>query len=187
MFHTIRYFFRNELPSILDLTANALRKAPWPNSVSDITQMNMDECLQLAPSICCIFVILSWIIRLTSSSSSIKTYRIARMILLKGMGFIYFFAFLTSAFQGRAIFGTDGVAPMQRSSRPTLMFDMLETYFYDPNLVLELISWIGVVLSLLMILLPTIQMPCWCFLPFSLWILYLSLVNLGTSGVCARC
>ena len=177
----IAKFFTDELPSLLDLTAKAMRKAPWPRTLSEISQMNRDECLQLAPSVLGFVVALSWTIRVTTSTnSSIKTYRIARMILLKGMGLIYFFAFLTSAFQGRAIFGTDGVAPMQRSSRPTFIFDLLETYVYDPNLVLELISWIGVVLSLFMVFIPTIQRPCWCVLPFSLWILYLSLVNLGS-------
>jgi hypothetical protein len=120
-------------------------------------------------------------VRLGSTTASTKkSYRIARMMLLKGMGLIYFAAFLTSAFQSRAIFGMFGVAPMQRSSRPTWVFNILETYLENPDLILELISWIGVVLSLLMILLPTTRRPCCFILPMILWGLYLSLVNLGS-------
>ena len=45
----------------------------------------------------------------TTGGMSHTTHWLTRIVLLRGIGTIYFFAFLCSAVQGRAFFGTNGV------------------------------------------------------------------------------
>ena len=113
---------------------------------------------------------------------------LTRLVLLRGMGLLYLAAFLTSAFQSRALFGTHGLSPapgmiaaaqgnLQSYARPVPAFWLLEP-FCSGDVALELVSWAGVFLSLLLIMLPTYRHGVWAGLPFALWGLYLSIVNL---------
>eukprot|EP00277_Geminigera_cryophila_P002103 CAMPEP_0179417120 /NCGR_PEP_ID=MMETSP0799-20121207/7182_1 /TAXON_ID=46947 /ORGANISM="Geminigera cryophila, Strain CCMP2564" /LENGTH=98 /DNA_ID=CAMNT_0021190077 /DNA_START=66 /DNA_END=358 /DNA_ORIENTATION=- len=98
------------------------------------------------------------------------------------MALCYLAGFLTAAFQARALFGSLGLQPAAFSARtrPTPAFDLLERYSWGPQITLgdwalELVSWAGVVLSLLQLT----NAVTTALLPASLWALYLSLVNLG--------
>ena len=104
---------------------------------------------------------------------------LTRLLLLRAMAAIYLCAFLTSAFQSRAIFGSRGLMPAAfgSSGRPTPVFTALESHagwaFDDCQL--ELVSWLGVLLSLLQLCGTVVS----CALPAALWVLYLSIVNCG--------
>ena len=114
-------------------------------------------------------------------------------------GLIYFAAFITSAFQCRALFGSNGLTPYGASSRPTPVFAFAQTHLglaggnggVPGDALLEAVSWVGVFLSLMMMALPTPSRPCWAGLPLALWATYLSIVNLGGTvinyGYVCRC
>eukprot|EP00960_Hanusia_phi_P023020 680327-Hanusia_phi.AAC.2 len=79
------------------------------------------------------------------------SFWLTRVLLLRSMGVCYLAAFLTSAFQARALFGSNGLQPLAYSNRPR------------PSPVF----WFLVEI-------------CNTFLlPLCLWLLYLSIVNLG--------
>jgi hypothetical protein len=125
------------------------------------------------------------------SSEQVKprSWYLTRLVLLRGMGVLYTTAFLTSALQSRALFGTQGLAPapgmvasqagtLHAHTRPVPAFTLLAPWC-SGDLALELISWIGLLLSLLLIVLPCSSRGVWGGLPLLLWGLYLSIVNLG--------
>lgn len=104
---------------------------------------------------------------------------LTRLLLGRAMGLIYLVAFLTSAFQARPLFGSAGLMPVAVGSRgrPTPVFTALEDslgWSFD-DCQLELLSWVGVLLSLLQ-LSGTLNTA---LLPFALWAIYLSIVNMG--------
>ena len=105
------------------------------------------------------------------------------------MGVIYAAGFLTSAMQSRALFGTKGLNPapgiiasasghIHQHTRPVPAFQLLDPYLRG-DLALEVISWFGLFLSLLLIVTSNSRHGVWAGLPFTLWGMYLSLVNLG--------
>ena len=98
------------------------------------------------------------------------------------MGVCYLAAFLTSALQARALFGSNGLQPLTYSNRPrpSPLFWFLVESPYGPQLpfhdwMLEAACWSGVLLSLLLVFSVLNSF----LLPLSLWLLYLSIVNLG--------
>ena len=120
-----------------------------------------------------------------------NTYWLTRVALLKGMALIYLAAFLTSAAQSRTLFGSQGLDPVvprrARGQRPmddvpTLALDVLDAAVgrlglpagESADVVLEVLSWAGVLLSLAMLFARRLHAS----LPLVLWGLYLSLVNL---------
>ena len=112
--------------------------------------------------------------------STPPSYWLTRVALLKGTGLIYLCGFATAAFQARPLFGSSGLMPLPPSGfpRPTPAFDWLERWAGMPfcDCSIELVSWVGVALSLQLLL----GRLCWAGLPLALWALYLSIVNLGS-------
>ena len=109
------------------------------------------------------------------------SYWLTRLVLLRATGLIYLCGFATAAFQARPLFGTAGLMPLQSGggfARPTPAFDALEHWAGLPfcDVALELVSWAGVALSLQLLLGQLV----WAGLPLALWVLYLSVVNLGS-------
>eukprot|EP00927_Polykrikos_kofoidii_P013387 TRINITY_DN15833_c0_g2_i1.p1 TRINITY_DN15833_c0_g2~~TRINITY_DN15833_c0_g2_i1.p1 ORF type:complete len:803 (+),score=105.51 TRINITY_DN15833_c0_g2_i1:32-2440(+) len=106
-----------------------------------------------------------------------NSYWISREALVRGMALCYFCGFVVSAVQHRALWGKLGLQPLARrkGGRPTPVFDVFAHYGlpYDDWL-LELTSWIGVLLSFQMMLGRVRTM----LIPALLWVLYLSIVNL---------
>jgi hypothetical protein len=111
-------------------------------------------------------------------SSSTRTFWLTRVVLVRGMGLLYLAAFSTSAAQSRALFGSQGLTPAlsQPSGRPSPAFDLV---LGRTDLALEMASWLGVWLALL-VLFGVVQ---WAALLGVLWLLYLSIVNLGARVV----
>jgi len=114
---------------------------------------------------------------------SAPDYRIARLVIERGIALIYLIAFAVALDQFPALLGERGLLPTPRFLRATT-FREAPTLFhltgYSDRL-LRAISWAGVLLSLaLAIGLPQsgplwVPMVAW----LALWLLYLSIVNVG--------
>ncbi len=111
-----------------------------------------------------------------------QTYWLTRFIFLRGMGFVYFFAFISAAMQVLPLLGTKGLLPINLFVERIAGDSLLQTFMNNPSLfiltqsdtLLVLFAWIGTVLSLVVLLgfANSIIM-------FILWFLYLSYVNIG--------
>jgi hypothetical protein len=111
-----------------------------------------------------------------------QSYWLARFIFLRGMGFVYCFAFLSAALQVIPLLGAKGLLPIRLFVERIATESLLQTFWATPSLfiftqsdaVLVLVAWIGVVLSLLVLfgIANSVVM-------FTLWFLYLSYVNVG--------
>jgi hypothetical protein len=132
-----------------------------------------------------------------------RSYWLARLGLLRGMGLIYVSAFATSASQGRALYGPAGLFPpnlslgrpvpafsalhrllgeLQRAAFRTTLAAETETASGVSDGAVELVSYLGLALALLL-LFGSPRLCLWAPLPAALWALYLSLVNLGSAAV----
>eukprot|EP01043_Picozoa_sp_COSAG02_P064764 COSAG02_NODE_9566_length_2178_cov_1.348244_1_plen_490_part_00 len=186
MFDSTVKFVTQELPTIFDMAAKALRRAPIPTQPNGFLKLSPSQWLQLAPVLACLAVaviaplsLLERPPRHRADGCGVHSYWLTRVLLQRAMGLIYLCAFLTSAFQARPLFGKTGLMPVNfgSSGRPTPVFSVLEDsgWKFD-DCQLELVSWIGVLLSLLQ-LAGTLHT---CVLPAALWVCYLSIVNMGT-------
>ncbi len=120
-----------------------------------------------------------WIERLKPRK---QTYWLARFVFLRGMGFVYFFAFVSTALQVLPLLGTSGLLPVNLFIERIAGESLLQTFMINPSIfvlahsdmLLVLLAWIGAVLSLVVLLgfANSIIM-------FILWFLYLSYVNVG--------
>ena len=122
------------------------------------------------------------------------TYWLTRVVLLRGMGLIYLAAFMTSAMQGRALFGTRGLSPVATlltplagsaaGQRPVPAFTALAALGLEEegDIALEVVCWTGAALAATLALGPA-GLVHWSALPAALWVLYLSVVNLGARVV----
>eukprot|EP01045_Picozoa_sp_COSAG04_P045074 COSAG04_NODE_15613_length_526_cov_1.194379_1_plen_152_part_10 len=108
-------FLTAEVPAILQLAAKALRAAPLPTTVEGWGRLGRAEWFQLAPILACLAVAAAVPLALLHSSGRPAPPRrqgsfwLTRLLLLRAMAAIYLCAFLTSAFQSRAIFGSRGL------------------------------------------------------------------------------
>jgi Lipase maturation factor len=109
-------------------------------------------------------------------------YSIARWLLERGLGLIYLVAFLNAGFQFRPLLGEHGLLPVPRYLRYASLRDapsLFQLAYSDRLLVV--VAWSGVLLAgSLLVGLPQAG-PLW--LPMLvwlvLWVLYLSIVNVG--------
>lgn len=92
----------NDLPELLSLSANALRNAPFKSSVKSwLYTTTIDDVLALAPFLGFAAVLGSMVMAIAQSRAAASTpdakeaYWLTRIVLLRGMGIIYFAAFLT--------------------------------------------------------------------------------------------
>ncbi len=105
---------------------------------------------------------------------------LTRHVLLRLLGFVFLGTFLTSALQTRSLFGPHGLSPASPSNRPVPAFHVLQWLgIAYSELALELLSWLGVFLALLLLLDAFAHFT----LPLALWCIQLSLVNLGSHYV----
>mmetsp|Transcript_146026 Transcript_146026/g.466709 ORF Transcript_146026/g.466709 Transcript_146026/m.466709 type:complete len:881 (-) Transcript_146026:6-2648(-) len=183
----IAEFFTREMPELLALASAALRTMKLPTTYAGFLLLSQSEALDLAPPLCALLVAGFLPLALLSGErrprkdvpEPSESYWLTRLCLLRGLGLCYLCGFLTSAFQHRALWGSKGLEPLNPSfpsGRPTPAFDLLvpalPTVPFD--CLLEGISWVGVLLSVLLL---------WsrfssCVVPALLWVLYLSIVNL---------
>jgi hypothetical protein len=109
-------------------------------------------------------------------------YRLTRWVLERGIGLIYLIAFVVALNQFPALLGEHGLMPAPRFLRRVSFreFPSLFHYRYSDAL-LRLVAGIGIVLSVLLVAGLPQRGPIW--LPMLvwlvLWLLYLSIVNIG--------
>lgn len=113
-----------------------------------------------------------------------KNHWLTRFILLRVLGFVYLFAFLSLAFQVIPLMGHGGLLPsdlfLQRMgshfSSEGEAFTTLPSlfWFHISDTELQVLAWLGVILSLIL-LCGYANIP----LLFVLWFLYLSFVHIG--------
>ena len=106
-------------------------------------------------------------------------YDLSRVVLLRFLGVTLLAAFLTAAFQNRALLGADGLTPSRPGARPTPFFAALAAWplrWEFGDRAIEACAWLGVFLSGVLVAWPV---GFGFALPLALWALYLSIVNLG--------
>jgi len=111
-----------------------------------------------------------------------STYYLTRFVLLRLLGFVYFFAFLSLATQVIPLIGHDGLYPadlfLERVGQGTNLesFWNLPTlfWFHISDSALVIFSLIGIILSFIL-LIGYANIP----LLFALWFLYMSFIKIG--------
>ncbi len=111
-----------------------------------------------------------------------QSYWLARFIFLRGMGFVYFFAFVSAALQVLPLLGSKGLLPINLFVERIAEGSLLQSFMNNPSIfvlsqsdtLLVLMAWAGAILSLVVLFgfANSIIM-------FILWFLYLSYVNVG--------
>jgi len=113
---------------------------------------------------------------------SAPDYQLTRFALERGIGLIYLVAFVVALNQFPALLGERGLMPAPRFLRRVSFreFPSLFHLRYSDGL-LRLVAWTGIVLSVLLVAGLPQRGPLW--LPMlvwlGLWVLYLSIVNIG--------
>ena len=107
---------------------------------------------------------------------------LVRLLFTRGLGALYFVAFLSSLNQFPALLGERGLLPA-RDFLQRVPFGVAPSLFhwrYSDRL-LKLVSWIGIVISLLIIAGVVERAPWWAGIAIWLipWALYMSIVNVG--------
>lgn len=113
---------------------------------------------------------------------SAPEYWLSRLMLERALGLLYLVAFVVALNQFRPLLGERGLLPVTRfvtavpfSRTPSLF------HFHYSDRLLSVVSWVGIVLASLLVAGVPQQGPWWapmvCWL--TLWVLYLSIVNVG--------
>ena len=193
-------FVRTDLPELVSLSVDVLRKVPLAHALTGT--LDRAQCLHLVPVACSVLlgcalahsavdgVHEALCRRLGLHGRSVSTpppstYWITRIVLLRGMGLIYLSVFATSADQSRALFGEFGLSPAlprAPNGRPAPAFTILESAGLHGDLALEALSWLGVTIALL-VSFGGSRLLLWAPLWLWLWLSQLSLVNLGARVV----
>ena len=165
----VRNFFGTELPELLALSANALKKAPWPGTVDEIFSLTRDDFFQLLPIACAVCSAAAMLLlqgRQATNSTMTNSYWLVRVLLLRGMALVYLSGFLSFAFQARAMRWMGFQPEMHAAGNERWIL-------LEHDWALETVSWVGVFLSLLLL-----TSECTCALLMGLlWCLYLSLLT----------
>lgn len=107
----------------------------------------------------------------------------ARLILERGIAFIYFVAFLSAANQFRPLLGEKGLLPVPAYLHHVRRFRDAPSlfYFHYSDRFAAVVCWLGVLLSAVTLAGFTERMPLPVFVAtwLGLWVLYLSIVNVG--------
>jgi hypothetical protein len=113
---------------------------------------------------------------------SAPDYRIARLVIERGLGLIYLIAFLVALEQFPPLLGERGLLPVPRFLRGLRFQDAPSLfYFHYSDRLLKAVSWTGLCLALAVVVGLPQAGPLW--LPMLVWLvlwaLYLSIVNVG--------
>ncbi len=109
-------------------------------------------------------------------------YWLGRFVLERGVAAIYLIAFVAAALQFRALIGEHGILPVPR-------YLARQSFWRTPSIfhlrysdrLFAGVSWFGAVLSAAVVGGAADRVPLWAALPIwlTLWVLYLSIVNVG--------
>jgi len=109
-------------------------------------------------------------------------YWLSRLVIQRGIGLMYLIAFLVAINQFRPLLGEDGLLPVPRFLKRTSFRrspSIFHWHYSDDFFVV--IAWLGLALSILAATGLSGMGPLWLsmLIWFLLWILYLSIVNVG--------
>lgn len=110
------------------------------------------------------------------------TYTIAQFLILKGVAVTYLFAFANVINEFRLLLGEDGLLPVPEFLKRTSFWDKPSIFhWYYSDSFAQAIGWIGVLLSAFVLVGSPFVGPWWIEVTgwFLLWVLYLSVVNVG--------
>ena len=109
-------------------------------------------------------------------------YQIARFLIERGLGAIYFIAFVVAALQFPALAGERGLEPAPRFLKLVRFRDAPSIFHWHfSDRFLRVVAWSGAGLAVAVVL----GLASWAPLPvtmliwFVLWALYLSIMNIG--------
>jgi membrane protein implicated in regulation of membrane protease activity len=113
---------------------------------------------------------------------SAPDYRLARFAIERGIGLIYLIAFLVALNQWPALLGERGLLPTPAYLRRTTFRESPSLFHFGySDRLLRLVAWAGIALSAAVVVGLPQSGPLW--LPMlawlALWLLYLSIVNVG--------
>ncbi|OBG35275.1 hypothetical protein A5672_21560 [Mycobacterium alsense] len=113
---------------------------------------------------------------------SAPEYWLGRLVMERGVAVIFVFAFLAAALQFRALIGEHGILPVPR-------YLARQTFWRAPSLfqlrysdrLFAGVSWVGAALSAAIVVGAADLVPLWAamLMWLALWVLYLSIVNVG--------
>ena len=109
-------------------------------------------------------------------------YWLSRLVISRGIGAIYLIAFISALNQFPALLGERGLLPVPQFLRQ-VSFERTPSLFhfrYSDRL-LQLTCWVGIVFSAAIVigLVDAAPLIVWLLVWFVLWVLYLSIVNVG--------
>ncbi|MGK8502968.1 lipase maturation factor family protein [Nocardia asiatica] len=109
-------------------------------------------------------------------------YWLSRQVLTRGVAAVYLIAFVVAARQFRALLGEQGMLPVPRwLARRSFRQTPSIFHFHYSDRFFAAVCWIGAALSAAMLAGAADSVPLWAamLLWTSLWVLYLSIVNVG--------
>lgn len=109
-------------------------------------------------------------------------YWFARFLFQRALGLLYLIAFLNAVNQFRPLLGEQGLEPVPRFLKYVRFREAPSIFhFYYSDRFFGLIAWLGVILSTIAMLGFSDAGPLWFSMAiwFLLWLLYLSIVNVG--------
>ncbi|MGW2325879.1 lipase maturation factor family protein [Streptomyces sp. NPDC001700] len=109
-------------------------------------------------------------------------YWLSRLVFQRGLAAVYLLAFLTAATQGRALLGERGLTPVPRflARVPFRRSPSLFHLHYSDRFFTAL-AWLGAALAAAVLAGAADDVPLWAAMAawLALWLLYLSIVNVG--------
>ena len=109
-------------------------------------------------------------------------YWLGRLILERGVAAVYLIAFVAAARQFRALLGERGMLPIPRYLARQAFWQAPSLFhFHYSDRFFATISWFGAALSAAIVAAGADLVPLWAAMPMwlVLWVLYLSIVNVG--------
>jgi Lipase maturation factor len=109
-------------------------------------------------------------------------YELARLIIERGLGAIYLIGFAVALRQFPALVGERGLDPASRIIRGTRFWQTPSLFHWSySDRLLRVVSWIGILVSLAIVVGLASRAPLLVTMLswFVLWVLYLSIVNVG--------
>eukprot|EP00041_Stephanoeca_diplocostata_P035906 m.1282975 g.1282975 ORF g.1282975 m.1282975 type:complete len:854 (-) comp24776_c0_seq51:2098-4659(-) len=180
---------RRVFPKLLTASQQSYEAIPslaqlWRDQESISMQQRFKLLVAGSLVVASLITVVMWLYRTCTAlteSTKPRTYLSTRIVLVRAMSMVYLAAFSTSAFQGRAMYGSNGVQVSEPIARPTPIFDFITTATGEiyRDWMHEAVSYGGIFLSTCQLLKPT-RTPV---IPVLLWLSYLSIVNRGTGVI----
>jgi len=109
-------------------------------------------------------------------------YWLSRLVFQRGLAAIYLIAFLTAAHQGRALIGERGLTPVPRfTARVPFRRSPSLFHLHYSDRFFTVCAWLGAALAAAVLAGAADEVPLWAAMAawLVLWLLYLSIVNVG--------